>query len=391
MALYREHIAWAAQHAGFRLNTRSPIRTNRLRVAYISPHLRRFHPVLNFLEPVLAAHHRSRVHITCYSDVRNPDDGTQRLTRIADLWRDIAGLGDEEAAALIRADQIDILVDLAGHLAGNRLLLLARKPAPVQVTWLGYPNSTGLSTIDYRLTDPIADPPGAADHWHSEKLSRLESGFLCYQPPEGQAFVCAPPVWFCGWFTFGCFQYPGKITSEAIRCWARILSRAPHSRLVLHHCFSDYSSIHSACRNRIVAGLVAEGVEPHRVTFLGSLPDHRHLELYSQIDLMLDTFPYNGTTTTCEALWMGVPVITLSGLSHVARVGESILTRLGLSSLIAHSQDQYILIATTLARDIDLTASLRMSMRERFRESSLFRADQIARTLENAYDDMARA
>jgi predicted O-linked N-acetylglucosamine transferase (SPINDLY family) len=382
IALHHDHLGWALRHAKVQKNTRFPARGKQLRIGYVSPHFRQCHPVLSFIEPVLRAHDRRRVHVTCYSDAPI-SDASGRARLLADQWREIAGEDDRTVADLVRSDKIDILVDLAGHLAGNRLLLFATTPAPVQVTWLGYPNGTGLSTIGYRLTDSIADPPGLSDQLHCEKLSRLEGGFLCYQPPQPAMPVSALPAWFCGHITFGCFQYPGKITSEAIRCWAQVLLRVPHARLLFHHCFSDYSSPQSRYRDRIAGEFAKEGIDSTRLSFVGGLGEDQHFDLYGKVDLMLDTFPYNGTSTTCEALWMGVPVISMSGISHVGRVGSSILNRVGLGDLVATTPDGYIDICASTAQDVNLLAGLRGSLRGRFQECSLFRADVFTSELED--------
>lgn len=391
-ALFAEHIAWARKHAGipaqtgWRKKPGSPVR-----IGYVSPQFRELNPVLSFIEPVLRAHDRQRFRVICYSDVAVPDSGTHRARAFADKWRDISGADDAEAAARIRGDRIDILVDLAGHLPGNRLLMFATKPAPVQVTWIGYPDTTGLQTMDYRLTDAIADPPGLADKFHTERLIRLDNGFLCYQPPPESPAVSALPAWFASQVTFGCFQYPAKITSGVIECWAEIMRRTPRSRLLLHHCFSDYSLAPAPCRDRITAEFAPHGIHADRLQFAGPLPSREHLELYGLVDLMLDTFPYNGTTSICESLWMGVPVVTVEGSFHAGRVGSSLLTRVGLRDWVAVDNKGYVELAAAMAQDLERLAQLRASLRRRMQASPLLDPVGFTDALETSYLAMAKA
>ena len=389
--LFDEHLRWAQQHAtGFEtvafVNVRE--RKRKLRVGYVSADFRDGHPLTYFIAPVLRAHDRHHFSVVCYSSVTNPDAGTQRIAAMVDEWRNIRGVSDEAAAAMIRADQIDVLVDLGGHCGGSRLLAFAHKPAPIQVSWLGYPDTTGLVTMDYRLTDEIADPPGASERFHTEQLVRPAGGFLCYEPPVSDLAVSALPAWFSAGVTFGSFQYPAKITADVIATWARILQRVPDSELLLHHCFSDYFDPRGAVRNRIESSFAAHGIAPGRLRFAGSLPLRQHLELHAQVDIALDTFPYNGTTTTCESLWMGVPVVTLEGRTHAGRVGKSILTRVGLSDLVAADKGRYVELAIGLAGDLDRLARLRASLRPTMAESPLLDAHTFTRGVEREYRAM---
>jgi predicted O-linked N-acetylglucosamine transferase (SPINDLY family) len=314
-----------------------------------------------------------------------PDGRTQRLQAESDHWYSIAGKPDLEVAERIRKDQIDILVDLEGHTGENRLLVFAHKPAPVQVTWLGYPNTTGMRTIDYRLTDAVADPPGEADKFHSEKLFRLEHGFLCYLPDAAAPEAGPPPCLESGQLTFGSFNNLAKVTSEVVRVWAEILHRQPLSRLVL----KSKPLADQACRERYLGLFAEQGIPADRLELLGWLPaPQNHLELYHRIDIGLDSFPYNGTTTTCEALWMGVPVVTLCGDRHAARVGASIMRQVGLEELVAHSEDEYIALAVALAQDRQRLLALRGSQRRKMRESRLLDKKLFAETLEDAYRRM---
>lgn len=382
-AIYVEHLRWAERHAGVAERTtfeNEPTRERQLRIGYVSADFRYTHPVSYFIAPVLREHDRREFLITCYSNVARPDAATERMSGLADRWRNIHGLSDREAMAQMRADGIDILVDLSGHCGGNRLLLFARRASPIQVTWMGYPDTTGLRTMDYRVTDGIADPAGESDAYHTEELVRLNSGFLCYEPPTEAPPVSALPSWFRGQVTYGSFQYPAKITPAVIRCWAEILRRVPMSRLFLHHCFSGYSKT----RER----LAEQGIGPERVYFLGDVPLRKHLGLYSHVDIALDTFPYNGTTTTCEALWMGVPVVTIEGALHAGRVSTSILTRVGLAGMVAKSMDGYIERAVALAADLDRLAQIRVSLRPRMAQSPLLDAKGFTRGLEAEYRKM---
>jgi len=387
--IYKESLHWNEQHAAALLhaapayeNTREPGR--RMRIGYVSPDFRA-HSVAAFFEPVLMAHNRENVEIFCYANVKKPDGVTRRMQAEADHWRSIAWLNDAEAAGHIRKDKIDILVDLAGHTGGNRLLVFARRPAPLQVTWLGYPNTTGLRTIDYRMTDAIADPVGEADSLHSEKLVRLEHGFLCYQPEAGAPEVGPLPCLELGNITFASFNSLAKVSVEVIRTWAAILHAVPGSRLLLKaKQLGDKDT-----RDRCLEMFTAQGIAPERIEQLGMLPKKEdHLKLYNRVDIGLDPFPYNGTTTTCEALWMGVPVVTLRGDRHAGRVGASILQRIGLVELVAQSDVEYIALAQKLAKDHDGLAQIRAGMRARLHESELMDSRQFTEKLENIYRRM---
>ena len=301
---------------------------------------------------------------------------------MADHYVPIYNLPDEHAAAQIREHGIDILVDLSGHTSGNRMMLFARKPAPVQLTWLGYPATTGLPTIDGRITDAVADPPGDADRLHTERLIRLDGGFLCYRPYDKAGAVAPLPARGAGHVTFGSFNNRAKLSPRTIALWAEIMGQVPDARLLLKATqFKD-----AGTRERCREAFVAAGVAGERIEILAPLPDAgEHLALYGRVDIALDPLVYNGTTTTCEALWMGVPVVTLRGDRHAARVGASILTTTGLASLIAETPDRYVAIATRLAGDLDALAQLRAGMRERLRKSPLCDAAGFARAMERAY------
>ncbi len=357
-------------------NDRSPDR--RIRIGYVSPDMRR-HSVSYFFEPLLAAHDSSVVETFCYADVAAPDATTRCLEGHADHWRMTIGMDDQTLADTIRADGIDILVDLAGHTAKNRLLVFARRPSPVQVTWLGYPNTTGLTAMDYRLVDAVTDPVDEA----SETLLRLPNGFLCYRPADE-----APPhvpSRSPGPLTFGSFNKANKMSKSCIKLWARILTEVPESRLLLKSGqFADATTQELVRTKFAVHGIAPERLDlrPHTESL------ESHLGLYAEVNVCLDPFPYNGTTTTCEALWMGVPVVTLRGEHHRDRVGTSILSRVGLDECVAVDADTYVSIAVGLARDTARQIELRSEMRERM--APLCDAGSFARDMEAAFRSMWR-
>jgi len=354
-----------------------------LRIGYVSPDLR-FHSVSYFIEGVLAAHDRSQVELFCYSDAERPDEVTARLRGLADHWRDTRKSSNEEMAAQIQADRIDVLVDLAGHTRDNRMGLFARKPAPLQATWIGYPATTGLDTIDFRFTDAFADPPGAGEALHSETLVRLEPCFLAYRPPPEAPEPGDCPALRGDGPVFGSFNNIAKLSPDTVETWASLLQAVPEARLLLKSSgVADPQSF--AWFNDILSG---KGVAAERVEFLpyaASVPDH--LALYRRIDVALDTFPYNGTTTTCEALLMGVPVIGLAGSPgrHAARVGVSLLHAVGLDEFVAADRADYIARAAALVRDRQHVGRLRASLRPRLLASPLCDAPALTRQVEAAY------
>jgi predicted O-linked N-acetylglucosamine transferase (SPINDLY family)/ADP-heptose:LPS heptosyltransferase len=384
--LFAEHEAWGRRYgasfaaAGTRF-ANPPEPGRRLRVGYVSGDFRH-HSVAFFLEALLGAHDRREVEVFLYTSDPRSDAATERLKALADHYVPIYNLPDEHAAAKIREHGIDILVDLSGHTSGNRMMLLARKPAPVQLTWLGYPATTGLPTIDGRITDAVADPPGDADRLHTERLIRLDGGFLCYRPYDKAGAVAPLPARGTGRVTFGSFNNRAKLSPRTIALWAEIMGQVPDARLLLKATqFKD-----AGTRKRCREAFVAAGVDDDRIEILSPLPDAGdHLALYGRVDIALDPLVYNGTTTTCEALWMGVPVVTLRGDRHAARVGASILAATGLASLIAETPDRYVAIATRLAGDLDTLAQLRAGMRELLRKSPLCDAAGFARRMERAY------
>jgi protein O-GlcNAc transferase len=356
----------------------------RLRVGYVSPDLRQ-HSVAYFTEPLLAAHDPDAVEVTCYAAVKKRDDVTERLQSRAGAWRNILGMSDAAAADWIRADCIDILVDLAGHTAGNRLGVFARRPAPVQATYIGYPNTTGLTRVDYRLTDADADPPGEDASLYTEQLYRLPRCFLAYGPPPEAPPVVARPGSAAGHMTFGSFNALTKVNPRTVATWATILHAVPNARLVL----KNSSLVDAGTQARYRDLFASQGIAADRLDLVGYLPERGgHLSLYNRIDIALDTFPYNGTTTTCEALWMGVPVVTWRGDRHAGRVGASLLAAVGLDELVAPSLEAYVALARHLAADLARLAAVSRSLRGRLKASPLLDARSLARALEAAYREM---
>ena len=383
--LLAEAENWEKQHGNFQKfpfsHKKNTDHRNRLRIGYISPDFRR-HSVSWFLLPLLSKHDREKFEIFCYSDVRRPDDITRQIEDLSDHWRPVVNLDDGETATKIHGDCIDILVDLAGHTGNNRLGVFAFKPAPVQVTWLGFPGTTGLKAMDYRITDAIADPPGEADSFHSEELVRLPNGFLCYSPPKEAPEISEPPMQTRGAMTFGSFNNPQKINQRVVFLWSRILHEIPYATLLLkNRIFADM-----AIKSRYLDMFLKNGIPSERVKIMDHIPSvSEHLAIYNRVDIALDTFPYNGTTTTCEALWMGVPVITLAGNRHAARVGASLMTTVRLNELIAGTENEYLKKAAWLASDIEQLKELRGNIRRQMQDSCLCNAVSFARNMENAF------
>jgi len=388
--VFREHTRLGAMLAGGAepppapAVDRDPDRV--LRVGYLSPDFRT-HPVAYFIEPVIAAHDRERVFVTGYHNSHKDEPVTARLAAAADRWHEVRKLDDAALEALIRADRIDILVDLAGYTAGNRLGVFARRPAPVQATYLGYPNTTGIPAIQYRLTDAWADPPDH-DRLATERLIRLPHGFLCYRPPDDLPAVGPLPALRKGAVTFGSFNNLAKTHPVTIETWARILNAVPDSRLLFKSRFFADADM----RAYFAKAFAGHGVDPARIEMAGGLPLVRdHLMRYNEVDIALDTFPYNGTTTTCEALAMGVPVITLAGHRHAGRVGVSLLSAYGLERFIADDRDSYIALARETARDLGALTDLRAGLRGRMRSAPCSDPKTFTGALEIAYRAMWRA
>lgn len=391
--LFKEHLAWAQAHASpiprATLPPVAPDPQRRLRVGYVSPDLRN-HPVAFFVEPMLKNHDRDSFEIYCYADLARPDVVTERLQGYAHQWRNIYGLRNEQVAQQILADQIDILVDLAGHTGNNRLMLFAMKPAPIQVTYLGYPTTTGLASMDYRLTDSVTDHAGDAGYY-SERLLYLKDGFCCYAPPADMPDVSPLPARERGYVTFASFSNLVKINAGVLDLWCQVLRANPTSRFLLFR-----HTLKGSTRDRFLKMFEERGVPRDRVDVLGDVPARyahlpfgkRYIGLYQDIDIVLDTFPWNGHTISCENLWMGIPVVTLTGGRHVGRIGASVLAAIGLNELVANTPDEYVQIATRLAGNRDELERMRAGLRERMRRSRLCDGRQFTRNLETTYREI---
>jgi predicted O-linked N-acetylglucosamine transferase (SPINDLY family) len=354
---------------------------DRVRIGYLSYDYRQ-HPIAHFIDPVLRYHDRTGFEVFCYHTDPRADAITARLKGWVEHWRSVPAVTDDELEQVLRDDQLDILVELSGHSDGNRLRVLARRVAPVQVTYLGYPNTTGLASIDYRITDALADPPGESDEFNCEKLVRLPEGFLCYSAPDAGAPSRIPPLRRKGHISFGSFNNFPKITPACIALWARVLASVPDSTLFIKtHGLDD-----PGLRTLLLERLTRAGIRTGRVSVAGPTRSHReHMEAYSEVDIALDTFPYHGTTTTLDALWMGVPVITLAGDRHAARVGASILSVLGLADFVARTPDEYAAAAVRLSGDAERLEDLGRALRQRLASSPLTDGRGFTANLEAAY------
>ncbi len=351
----------------------------RLRIGYVSPYFRR-HVVGQNLRPLLRGHDHSRFEIFCYSYTTAPDALTEELRASSDHWRDIREMSDARAAELIQADEIDILVDLTMHMSWNRLPIFARQPAPIQVCYLAYCSTTGLEAMDFRVSDPYFDPPGSDLSVYSEETVRLPRTYWCYEPlVDNNTVPGAPsPAEARDFVTFGCLNNLAKVSNPALNLWGEILCALPTARLLLH-------APEGSCRSRIWDHLAQCGVDHSRVSFVGMQPAAEYMATWRRIDIGLDPFPYAGGITTCDALWMGTPVVTLTGKTAVGRGGCSILSNIGLPELIAADERQYLEIAVGLAHDPKRRATLRGSLRERIERSPLRDPDGFARDVEEAF------
>lgn len=356
-------------------NARDPGR--RLRVGLLSPDFRE-HPVARFMLPLLRHAPKHEVEFVAYSSLVRGDDTTTLVRGAVDAWRDVCGLDDAALADLVRRDGVDVLVDLAGHTGGTRLAVLASRPAPVQITYLGYANTTGLPGVDARLVDWVTDPAGA-EAFATERLVRLDGCMVCFDPllcgPDEGGPVAPPPSAARGHVTFGSFNNATKTSGATLSLWAGVLRAVPGSRLALKGKGLDEPTSRGVVQRR----LVQAGVDPARVEILTYRGGHgEHLRAYAEVDIALDTHPYSGTTTTCEALWMGVPVVTLTGRSHASRVSASVLKASGCGGWVTGSVEEYAGVAASLAGDIAGLKALRAGLRERVRASSLCDAGRFA-------------
>ena len=387
-SVFEEHRAYGARFsqriAELAPAARRPIGVRRLKVGYVSADFRG-HAVAAFFEPVLAAHDRSRVEVFCYYNQMVGDDVTARIQALSEHFVPVRALTDRELAARIRADGIDVLVDLNGHTADNRLPLFFLRPAPVQATWLGYLGTTGVPQVDYRISDRHADPEGVTERFHTERLWRLPRTLWCYRAYAEAPAVAPAPAEAARHVTFACLNSPGKVSARMLEDWARILNAVDGSRLLL------LAAAHPARAAELQAFFAARGVDRSRLEIVSRRPLRDYLALYAAADIALDTSPYGGGATTCDALWMGVPVVTLATDRSFGRSAASILANVGLQDLVATTRDGYVECAVGLARDLDRLRSLRASLRERMARSPLLDAAGFARDLEDAFFAMSAA
>jgi protein O-GlcNAc transferase len=397
-ALLREQRLWERRQASrFKASARAHgnVRSleRRLKIGYVSPDFRD-HVVARNVVPLFRERDRGQFEAICYASVARPDAMTDKFRSLADGWRDIARMDDQAAADLVRADGIDILVDLSLHTGGNRLLVLARKPAPVQVIFAGYPGGTGLTTIDWRLTDPYLDPPGIGDADYVERSYRLPDSFWCYDPESmnWEADPNAPPApqpgpppaLSNGYITFGCLNNFSKVNDGVLQLWGRVLQGVISSRLLV-------MTPPGESRRRVLDCMARFGVEAGRVEFTAYQPRRAYLAEFNRIDLGLDTFPYNGHTSSLDAAWMGVPVISRIGRTAVGRGGLSLLSNLRLGELAADDDERFVKIAMLWAEDLPRLAELRRTLRQRMLASPLTDGRRFTRNVETAYRAMWKA
>ncbi|MGH8596325.1 MAG: tetratricopeptide repeat protein, partial [Gammaproteobacteria bacterium] len=375
------HAAHLAPESFTYQNNRLPER--RLKIGYVSPDFRA-HACAFFLEPLFRYHDRTAVEVHAYAEVAFPDAVTARLQGLVDCWHSTVGLHDERVADQIRADGIDIVIDLAGHTASGRLLALARKPAPIQVTYLGYPATTGLDVVDYRLTDRWTEPAGACEDYYTEALVRLPHSLWCYQPFADMPAVTELPALRRGHLTFGSFNNFAKVGPRVIALWARVLQAIPDSRLIA------ITVPAGSAQEKLKAAFADYGIAPSRIVLRDRLLRQRYLDLFNEVDVALDPFPCNGGTTTCDALWMGLPVVTLIGDTFLSRASYSLLQTTGFGRYAAENDAAYVAICLDAADDLPALAAVRNNMRERLAQSPLLDARSFARDVEHVYREMWR-
>ncbi len=387
VAVYEEARKFNARHAkpltaSALQHSNDCLPERRLRIGYVSADFRQ-HPVGFFFQPVLANHDKQHFEIFCYSGVVKPDAFTKSFYEYSDQWRNVCWIADSELAEMIRSDHIDILVDLSGHTGGNRLLVFAHKPVPVQVTAGGHYDTTGLVAIDYLISDSFHTPPGSQQYF-SEELILLPNCYNCYAPPEYAPSVTKLPATDRGYITFGCFNNLAKITPTVAGLWAKILANLPDARLeVQTRGLED-----TATRDRYRNLFESNGIAQDRVGLEGGVPHNVLLSCYGAIDIALDPFPYSGGLTTLEALWMGVPVITLTGHTFAGRHSTSHLSNVGLQEFVTKNAEQYVAVATALTRDSNRLQGIRSTLRSRMAASPLCDTKGYTRDLEAAYRRM---
>jgi predicted O-linked N-acetylglucosamine transferase (SPINDLY family) len=389
--LMTAHQSWAELHEKPHTinwkphaNDRSPER--RLRIGYVSPDFRG-HSVSYFLEPIIEHHDRTLVEVYGYAHLITPDLHTWRLRAQIDQWREISARKPGDVAEQIRTDQIDILVELAGHTGNNALPVFARKPAPIQINMIGFPSTTGLTAMDYRITDALCDPPGVTDSFNTEKLIRIPGVFWCYQPPHNSPEIGPLPAETSGTVTFASVNNFTKVTPDVQQMWSRILMAVPKSRLIFQT--SAMASRHT--REKVTKVFTDAGVSSDRLEFREWSDFSTYLKLLERSDITLDPFPFNGGTTTCHSLWMGAPVITLAGDRHASRMGLSMMTAIGLPEFVAYTPDEYVQIAVRFANDLARLREIRVGMRDRLKASPLLDGAAYTRNLEAAYREVWHA
>lgn len=383
-AIKEAHLAWARIHAEPLAPRADPFaghpRRERLRIGYVSADFRK-HSVAFLLEGVLRAHDRGGFELFAYHSHPSEDEVSQRFKGYVDHWIPCAAMADEELAGRIRRDGIDILVDLSGHTEGNRLPVFARRPAPVQATWLGYQNTTGLSTMDFRLTDRFLDPVGTTEHLYTERLVRLPIR-QCFEPPQAAPDVSPLPALRAGRVTFASLNAFRKITPTGLDLWAEVLRKIPEARLIVMEAGSPEA------QQFLESAFSSRGVEPGRLDLRGKVSPQEFLAMHSEVDIAFDPFPYGGGITTCLGFWMGVPVVALSGATVVSRSGARLLAPMGMEDWIAKDPEEYVRIAVEKARDLESLSHLRAGLRERLKSSPLAQPEALARALEAAFQGM---
>lgn len=389
--LYEECAKWDHVHAAplrrvIRRHANSPLPDRRLRIGYVSADFRS-HAAAYWIEPLLAGSDHANLDVFCYSNSPLCDDVTLRLKSYSDNWVECATLNDEAMAERVRRDAIDILVDLSSHTDGNRLLVFARQPAPLQVSWFGFPVSTGLLATQYRFTDSLIDPLVGRDAFYSEKLVRLSKFYAAFRPDAAAPAMGVGPASSKHDITFASLNTLAKITRPMLDLWADILLQVPDSRLLIQSAGLDEMDL----ANSVRSSFEHRGVNIDRLTLNGWTDMQGFLALGSQADIALDPFPFNGGVTTCHALWMGLPVVTLCGETAASRIGASILTHVGLQELVGTSPEAYLKIAVALATDHDRLSELRASLRDRMESGGLLNGAELAAQVESSYRQMWRS
>jgi protein O-GlcNAc transferase len=386
-AILQEGIRWDQQHAAplkneIAAHTTDANPNRRLRIGYVSPDFRE-HCQSLFMIPLLSHHDHEAFEIFCYADIRRPDEVTDRIRKCADVWRSTVGLADRQVADMVRADGIDILIDLTMHMSNGRPLVFARKPAPIQIAWLAYPGTTGLSAMSYRLTDPYLEPLGETQGFYREESIRLPDTFWCYDPLTTEPTPSALPALTAGHITFGCLNNFCKVTGPTLSLWMKVLLAVPGSKMLVLSLLGEH-------RQRMLDAVAGHKVDPGRIEFVPYQPRRQYLEQYGSIDIGLDTIPYNGHTTSLDSFWMGVPVVTRVGRTVVGRAGWSQLCNLNLRELAAETDEDFVRIAVELAGDLPRLQALRSTLRSKMEGSPLMDASRFAKNIEAVYREIWR-